>query len=248
MYEQRKLKQASSNFSKIEFHKPTRNVTGSGVQVVGNVNGTINFQIAKQATPHNGKQDAATYAWSDKEKNIMFILSADELRDVCELLKKVLSRKARLFVMNQHKTVIMNNQDPGYDNAYFYHSPASKNDKSILFFGKEYNSQLQVEMRVYEKKKNLTLMFSFSEKEARKLLALFGSHSARELEVPNGYKSVVTDTEGTIIREGYLPPYNKGDIFVISSQGSEIKYEIFYKSHIFSKNLTHYAVRPFKKG
>lgn len=248
MYEQTNLKDAKANFSKIEFHKPTKDVTGSGVQIVGNVNGTINFQIAKQDKAHNGKQDAATYAWRDKDKNIMFILSADELRDVCVLLKKVLSRKARLFVMNQHKTIIMHNQDPGYDNAYFYHSPSTKNDKSILFFGKEYRGQLQVEMRVYEKKKNLTLMFSFSEKEAKKLLALFGTHSARELEVPNGYKSVVTDMEGTIIREGCLPPYNKGDIFVIYHLGSEVKYEIFYKSHIFSKNITHYAVRPFKKN
>lgn len=243
MYNQKNLKEASSNFSKIEFHKPTRNMTGSGIQLVGNLDGTINFQIAKQLTPHNGKQNAATYAWSDKEKNIMFVLSADELRDVCDLLKKVLSRNSRLFNQNQHKTVIMNNQDPGYDNAYFYHSPASKNDKSILFFGKEYNNQLQIEMRVYEKKKNLTLIFSFSEKEAKKLLAIFSNHSSKELQVPNGYKSVVTDENGVILRECYLPPYNKGDIFVIG----DIKYEIFYKSHLFYKNITHYAIRPLKK-
>lgn len=247
MYEPKKLKQAKSNFSKIEFHKPTRNMSGSGIQITANLDGSLNFQIAKQATPHNGKQDAATYSWTDKDKNIMFILSADELRDVCELLKKVLSNKARLFIMNQHKTVVSQNQDPGYDNAYFYHSPLSKNDKSILFFGKEYNNQLQVEMRVYEKKKNLTLMFSFSEKEVKKLLSIFATHAPKELEIPNGYKSVVTDEKGNIIRECILPPYNKGDIMVISSKEGDIKYEIFYKSHIFSKNLTHYAIKPFKK-
>lgn len=237
------LSYASSNFPKIEFHKPTRNITGSGVQITANINGSINVQIAKQLTEHKNKSAPATYAWTDSSKNIQFMLSADELRDIAELLKKVLSGKARLFVVNQHNPVIQSGRDPGYDNAYFYHSPASKKDKSITFFGKKYNEQLQVEMRVYDSTTKLTLMFSFSEKEVKKLFQLFNSHNVRELEIPNGYKSVITDEKGIILKECYLPPYNKGDMFVIN----ETKYEIFYKAHMFKKNITHYAIRPYKK-
>lgn len=53
----------------------------------------------------------------------------------------------------------------------------------------------------------------------------------------------MTDAKGMIMRECYHPPYSKGEIF----QFADEKYEIVYKSHIFSKNLTHYCVRPVVK-
>lgn len=238
------LNNASSNFPKIEFHKPTKSITGSGVQITANVGGAINMQIAKQLTEHKNKNFPATYAWTDSNKNIQFMLSADELRCVAELIKKVLSKKARLFLLNQHNPIIENGKDPGYDNAYFYHSPVSKKNKSIMFFGKEYNGKIQVEMRVYDATTKLTLMFSFSEVEAKKLYQLFSSHSTKELEVTTGYKSVVTDDKGNIIKECHLPPYAKGDIFVIN----DVKYEVVYKAHMFKKNITHYAIRAIKKN
>ena len=234
---------ASSNFSKVEFHKPTKSITGCGLQITANLNGSLNFQMAKQLTEHKNKNSPGTYAWRDNTKNILFNLSADELRITAELIKKILSGRVKLFIKDKHNPMIIAGKDPGFDNAFFYHSPASKNDKSITIFGKEYNGKTQMELRVYEKKKSLTLMFSFDLSEIKKLYDLISNHTYRELELPNGYKSVITDAKGMIMRECYLPPYSKGEIF----QFADGKYEIVYKSHIFSKNLTHYCVRPAVK-
>lgn len=41
-------------------------------------------------------------------------------------------------------------------------------------------------------------MFSFDLSEIKKLYDLISNHTYRELELPNGYKSVMTDAKGMI--------------------------------------------------
>ena len=87
-----KFKDLKANFRRIEFHKPTQKLTGVGIQMAGNLDGSVNIQMAKQLT-----NNPTTYAWTDEKKNTIFNLSADEIRELYLIIQKAVSLKIQLL-------------------------------------------------------------------------------------------------------------------------------------------------------
>lgn len=234
-----KFKDVKGHFNKVEFHRPTKNVTGSGIQMRGLKDGSVEIQIAKQSTPQT-REANATYAWNDDEKKTQIVLKANETREICILIKKALKRKVRLFDQNIHKRVF--DSDPGYDYVKKYH--ASTIGKTILFLAKEYNGNIQLEMSIYYKRgnQNYNFMFSFTELEMIQLEQLFYFYQAEELGKPEGYMSCVVTDDQEVIRQQYMPPLNIGDMIIVKTREGSKRLEIKKKCFVFSKNMTVYMV------
>lgn len=231
-----KFKDIKANFRKIEFHKPTSKLTGVGIQMTGNLDGSVNIQMAKQLT-----NNPTTYAWTDDKKMTIFNLSASEIRELYMLIQKALKGKVRLFKEGHNR--IFQNNDPGFDNFKKYHQNKT-NSKTILCIFKEWNGNIQMELNVVQSKNgtNTNFMFNFTKQEMFSLLEIFSSHQAREMPIPEGYYSCVMTSDKEIIKQGYMPPLNIGDSLMINKNGSTKKYKILNKVFVFSKNITVYQI------
>lgn len=234
-----KFNEVKANFNKIEFHRPTKNVTGTGVQMKGDNSGGVQIQMAKQLTPHS-RESQATYAWTDIEKNTQFILSADEIREVVIFIRKILKNKAVLFDQNRHNKF---DDRPEFDCVKKYHS-SSSGGKTILFLGKEYNGNIQLELSVSFKRnnKNFIFTFSFTREEMIKLEMIFSIHQAKELPVPEGFMSCVVDEDKEVLRCDYMPSLNTGDFIVLTINGNKKTFKIKSKTYVSSKNIIVYSV------
>lgn len=234
-----KFNEIKANFDKIEFHRPTKNVTGTGVQLKGTVDGKLNVQMAKQLTPHS-RESQATYAWTDPDKNTMFILSADELREVIMLIRKTLKGKATLFNQDKHNKFAEN---PDFDCVKKYHQSGT-GGKTIMFLPKEYRDQLQLEMSVSFKKngQNLLFTFSFTKQEMEKLEMIFYLHQVRELPIPQGFMSCIVDENKEVLKCDYMPNLNAGDFIVLTINGAKKNFRIQTKTFVTQKNIIVYSV------
>lgn len=234
-----RFNEIKANFDKIEFHRPTKNVTGTGVQLKGTADGKLNVQMAKQLTPHS-RESQATYAWTDPDKNTMFILSADELREVIMLIRKTLKGKATLFNQDKHNKFAEN---PDFDCVKKYHQSGT-GGKTIMFLPKEYRDQLQLEMSVSFKKngQNLLFTFSFTKQEMEKLEMIFYLHQVRELPIPQGFMSCIVDENKEVLKYDYMPNLNAGDFIVLTINGAKKNFRIQTKTFVTQKNIIVYSV------
>ena len=231
-----KFKDLKANFRRIEFHKPTQKLTGVGIQMAGNLDGSVNIQMAKQLT-----NNPTTYAWTDEKKNTIFNLSADEIRELYLIIQKALKGKVRLFAEGHNR--IFQNNDPGFDYFKKFHQNKT-NTKTILCIFKEWNGNIQMELNVTQSKnkENINFMFNFTKQEMFKLVELFSHHQAKEMPISEGYYSCVINQDQEVIKQGYMPPLNIGDGLMISRNGSTKRYEIIKKTFVFSKNITVYQI------
>ena len=234
-----KFNDIKGNFDKIEFHRPTKNVSGTGVQLRGTRDGKLNVQMAKQITPHS-RESQATYGWSDPDKNTMFVLSADELREVIMLIRKTLKGKAILFDQEKHNKFAEN---PNFDCVKKYHQSGT-GGKTIMFLPKEYRDQLQLELSVSYKKNNTNFLFTFSftKQEMEKLEMLFYFHQMRELPVPEGIMSCVVDEDKEVLKMDFMPNLSVGDFISMTINGSKKCFKIKTKTFVTQKNMIVYGV------
>lgn len=236
-----KFNDVKANFSKIEFHKPTKNITGFGIQMKGLAEGKVNIQIAKQKTERTQTQQP-TYCWNDVDKNTSIILSADEIREVMHLIKLTLSGRVVLFDNEKHNKFA---ERPEFDCVKKYHS-SGNSGKWIMFLPKKYRDELQLELSISYKKNNnnFAFQFSFNKQEMEKISMLFYFHQSYEMPKPEGFMSVVLDKQKEVLRQDYMPQLNKGD-FITLSNGS---YLIEGKTYVSKKNILVYSVTPLKKA
>lgn len=234
-----KFNDVKGNFDKIEFHRPTKNITGTGVQLRGTRDGKLYVQMAKQLTPHS-RESQATYAWTDPSKNTMFILSADELREVIMLIRKALKGKAVLFDQEKHNKFADN---PNFDCVKKYHQSGT-GGKIIMFLVKEYRGELQLELSVSYKKDgtNFSFAFSFTKAETEKLEMLFYFHQARELPIPEGIMSCVIDEDKEVLKMDFMPNLSVGDFITMTINGSKKCFKIKTKTFVTQKNMLVYGV------
>lgn len=238
-----KLNEVNANyFNRIDFHKPTKNITGSAVQITALQDGSVSIQIAKQKT-ENSRQAKATYAWTEEDKNSFFMLSADEIRRINYLIKKVLDRKIKLFNQNEHKPPMKDGENLGYDYVFFFHS-IGENSKTISFYFKTYNDKLQLAMNVFDKKKGKTNSFSFNFDlfEFLKLYDTFSMHQINEFKPLSGYRSLICNSDQEVLVDKVMPPLYVGDSVKYFSDGKQNRKTIKQKCYDTSKNLIIYLI------
>ena len=231
-----KFNEVDANFRRMDFHKPTASKTGHGIQMKGTLDGKLQMQIAKQAT-ENTRTEKATYFWTDKDKSTMFILDASEIRELILLIRKALKGKAILFDKDKHDKMTDN---PEYDRVKKFHSNGNNGSKTIIFLPKEYRNEIQIEMDIFVKKngKSTSFMYSFDKNEMIQLEMVLSIHQARELPIPEGFMSVILNSDREVLRKDYMPQLSVGDYIVIDKDSYEIKKKTF----VTKKNLLVYSV------
>lgn len=238
-----KLNEINANyFNRIDFHKPTKNRSGSAVQITALQDGSVSIQIAKQKT-ENTRQTKATYCWTEEDKNSFFMLSADEIRKISYLIKKVLDKRIRLFDQNQHKHPIKDGEELGFDYIFLFHS-IGENSKTISFYFKKYNDKLQMTMNVFDKKKGKSNSFSFNFDlyEFLKLYDIFTMHQINEFQIARGYRSIICDSESEVLIDKFMPPLEIGTVVKFYKNGSEHKKTIKQKCYDITKGITVYII------
>lgn len=238
-----KFEDIKANFDKIEFHRPTKNISGTGIQMKGTRDGKVIIQMAKQATA-NTMESKATYSWTDPSKNTSFILESDELRKVIRLIRMALRGKVNLFIQDKHNRIFEGDgRNQPFSNVKLFHN-SNSGGKNILFLVKEFREEVQLELSVYFKVngKSNSLMFSFTKEEMEKLEMLFYLHQVRELPVPEGIFSCILDENRNVLRYDFMPNLNKGDFITLSIQGNRKSYEIKRKTYVTNKNILVYSV------